>query len=213
VLKWFLVLFIIAFLILIVISPFYIYERYNAEFPIAELRFSPIGYQKHKAFLSTGDLCMTEEFIVFGDQFQLDASFIKWTSWAVLLGFESKYKLNRFSGRYQNNIEQNTKNNLSYDLSPEVWFDIFSSENVKGQAGFLVDSQYGSSVYAEIHPELTYRVYRTEDALTIKSYKELRATPINGITLIEINKACGNKSSIFDRIAKLVNKFAVKLLW
>ena len=107
-LKWITLILVVIVVVLLASAPFYIYHQFNAAAPIAKIEFSPIGEQEYTATLYSGNLCSGEDFVVYGDQLQLDASFIKWQGWAVLLGFESKYKLDRLSGRYRDITDQAT---------------------------------------------------------------------------------------------------------
>ncbi|MEH6649840.1 MAG: hypothetical protein V7707_07445 [Motiliproteus sp.] len=198
---------------LLFISPFYIYNVFNKETPIAKLEFTTTSYKNHTAYLSSGELCSTKEFKIFGDQAQIDASFIKPKGWAVAMGFESKYRLDRLSGRYTSTKEQNKMPKHSYNLSSEIFFDIFSNQKLNGESSLLIDSQYGSSIYIDIDPKLTYIIYRTEDALIAKS-KQRPSMKFgkDGVLTIEINNACGTPEGIFSMLAKEVNNIAVMFI-
>lgn len=211
-LKWITLILVVSVVALLASAPFYIYHQFNAAAPIAKIEFSPIGEQEYTATLYSGNLCSGEDFVIYGDQLQLDASFIKWQGWAVLLGFESKYKLDRLSGRYRDITEQGDKPKKYYDIAPEVWFDIFDEDKLEGQSGLFIDSQYGSSVYVDINPELTYIIYRTEDGLIAKSYDRTNAEFVDGILTIRITNPCGDQESLLSSITQKTNTMAVKLV-
>lgn len=212
VVKWVVVPSIIALLFLVLVAPFYIYDRFNLEYPIAKLEFVRLADQQYLAILRTGDFCDKESFKIYGDQWQLDASFLRWKGLAVSLGFDSKYRLDRLSGRYLTTNEQNSKPISAHDIAPKVWFDIFAGKNGMHLPQFLVDTHFGSSVYLDIDPGRRYTVYRTEDALIAKSEVRPKAQIEAGLATIEINNACLKDPQLFEWLAKEINHFALKFL-
>ena len=67
----------------------YTYDRLSAETLIAELRFDAMGERQYLAQLRTGDRCSERTFVVLGDQWRVDAQFLKWKYWALLFGLDS----------------------------------------------------------------------------------------------------------------------------
>lgn len=177
---------------LLVISPFYVYEIFNQEFPIARLEFTRAGDDAYLARLSRGDFCTWDEYLIRGDQFQVDAGFVKWKGPAVLLGFRPRYRLDRLSGRYRDVQAQNTLPASAHDLAPDMLFDFFDENTRQSTDGWLIDTTYGSSVYYNIDPLLRYTVYATEDGLLLRSADIQDFYRENGNLVIEINQACGN---------------------
>ncbi|MDX1519594.1 MAG: hypothetical protein R3318_05680 [Gammaproteobacteria bacterium] len=210
-LVFFLLPLLLAMILLLSFSSYWMYSRFNTEVPVAELTFTPFSENIYIAELRTGDFCLPEEFPVYGDQWQLDASFLKWQGPAVLLGFESLYRLERLSGRYSDINEQNTREKLSHNLKPEVWFDFFESRLLNA-AEWLVDTQYGSSVYHDIETGKKYIVYKTEDALIVKQKPRQDANRENDILTIEISHACGKEPDFADRLAARINRLALHYL-
>jgi hypothetical protein len=209
---WLLVLVVVAMLATLVAAPFYVYSRFNAEQPIAEITFRQLGDKRYLAALATGDLCSVRTFEIHGDQWQLDASFVKWRGIGTLLGLDSLYRLDRLSGRYANVAEQNAAASPAYDVAPRVLVDVFTRRGEKGLAGWLVDTHYGSSVYLDIDPARRYRVYKTEDALIARAMApETDVTTPGEVTLV-IDKACGQRAGVIGRWIAAVNTAAVSLL-
>ncbi|MDC0598543.1 hypothetical protein OAP18_01675 [Gammaproteobacteria bacterium] len=196
-------------------SPFYIYEQFNTEVPVAKLEFQQISNQEFIAKLSQGDFCEQEQFAIFGDQWRLDASFMKWKGPAVALGLESRYRLDRLEGRYRIAAEQNTSKTMAHNLAPEVWLDIFEDKEVEGEPRYLIDTTFGTSVYLDIDTQKIYTVYKTEDGLIAKA--EARPVPEyqNGLLVIEVNRGCGMAppfiTELVDNLATEVNQLALKL--
>jgi hypothetical protein len=177
---------------LLVLTPFYVYEVFNQEFPIARLEFTPMGDYEYMGRLSRGDFCTQEEYRILGDQFQVDAGFVKWKGPAVLLGFKPRYRLDRLTGRYRDTRLQNTRQGMAHDLAPDMLFDFFSENTRESSDGWLIDTSYGSSVYYAIDPSLRYTVYATEDGLILRSVGIQDIRRENGNLVIEINQGCGD---------------------
>lgn len=203
------VLFILA---LLGVSPFYIYERFNQEIPIARLQFERQGDYAFTAELTQGDLCTPRYYDITGDQFQIDAGFVKWNGLGVLLGLSPRYRLDRLSGRYSDIQLENSREHAAYDLAPEVLFDFFNENSPEGNSGWLLDTSYGSSVYLSINPALRYTVFATEDGLITRAQPRQEYTRQDGRLVIEINEACGAGDSIIDSMIVKLNNYTVSLL-
>jgi len=89
---------------------------------------------------------------------------MKMKYWSTLLKLDSRYVLERFEGRYKKNEDQNTKQNLSYDLGENTLLDRFT---LLGWNPF-VDTEYGSSVYQEITLDQVFAVYKTQTGFVIR---------------------------------------------
>src|SRR5262245_42890239 len=95
----------------------YTFHALTDESLIAELRFDETGDRQYLARLRTGDRCVERILPVFGDQWRVDAEFLKWKYWAMLFGLDSQYRLDRLEGRYRDTAEQNTAPNVAHDLA------------------------------------------------------------------------------------------------
>ena len=209
--KWLAVTCFVAIILLLIAAPFYVYEQFDSEYPVAQLEFRELAPQQFIAELRTGDFCAKKEFLILGDQWQLDASFLKWQGLAVILGFDSKYRLDRLSGRYRSIDDQNTRRILAHQLSPAVWFDLFANKETDGNSNFLVDTAFGSSVYLDINTHNIYTIYRTEDALLTKATDRPRVVYKDGPTIIHITHACADGPGVFERLARIFNRVAITL--
>ena len=92
---WLVVLFA-ALSVVLLTATVYTYDRLSAETLIAELRFDATGERQYVATLKTGDGCDERMFPVLGDQWRVDAEFLKWKYWALLFGLDSQYRLDRW---------------------------------------------------------------------------------------------------------------------
>ncbi|MBV1931274.1 MAG: hypothetical protein KUG71_06120 [Porticoccaceae bacterium] len=193
------------------LAPAYTYQRFNSEYPIATLEFTRVLDQQYVAELRAADYCDNRKFVIKGDQWQLDASFVKWTGLGVMLGFDSRYRLDRLSGRYRRVAEQNANLTLAHNISPESKFNALENSAFIKKLNPLIDTVFGSSVYLDINTDDIYNIYRTEDALIVKSIERESVVYENGVATIKINHACGEEPSMFDGLVGSVNDLLNKI--
>lgn len=189
-----------ALVLLLFGSNLYTYHRLTNESPIAELHFRKIATQQYEATIAYGDFCHPEKYTLHGDQWRLDARFLKWRPWANLLGFDSMYRIERLGGRYLDVQVENTGPHKSHSLHDEDSIDLPAVLNNYGGRFSPVDTLYGSSVYDLMQEGFLYRVYRTQSGLLVRRDKPVRPnSPGQGLT-IEISKACGGQPGWFSRL-------------
>lgn len=193
-------------------SPFWLYQQFDQETPIASLSaFAGVNsqYQINMTFLDT---CDTQVFDIDSKQAQIDASFLKWQSWLTVLGVKAIYQFDRLSARdtVLNTVDTATtsKNMMQqrYDLTPAIVLPVFKSSPLDGGSSFLVDTQYGSSVYFEIDTALVYTIYVTEDGLILKSMPKKPLVDASGALLIDIDKLCSATYSNWHKVLDWLNK-------
>jgi len=155
--------------IVLLTATVYTYARLTAETLIAELKFDATGDRQYVAYLKTGDRCDERTFPVLGDQWRVDAEFLKWKYWALLLGLDSQYRLDRLEGRYTTAAEQNTAPTLAHDLGDATAVDIVALAGGLGSWNFLLDATYGSSTYQDIDVGSVYYVYRTTTGIITRA--------------------------------------------
>jgi hypothetical protein len=200
-----------ALSIVLLTATVYTYDRLTAETVIAELRFDSVGERQYLAHLRTGDRCGERTFTVYGDQWRVDAEFLKWKYWALLFGLDSQYRLDRLEGRYRSAAEQNSAQNLAHDLGARTAVDVVTLAESLGSWNFLLDATYGSSTYQDIDVDNVYYVYRTTTGI-ITRHQRRPATPPPGEALsVTIDGACG-KPSTWQRFAEWTDGHVVAAL-
>ena len=195
-----------AFLLLLA-SNYHTFHRLTDEEPIAELAFTRVGQQAYEAVLRHGDFCQSQNFQLYGDQWRLDAEFLKWRPWANLLGFDSMYRIERLGSRYVDVRHENSAQHVAYELRPDVPVDLTAI--IARYHGFFtpVDTLYGSSVYAGMEEGAVYLVYRGQSGLFVrKSGSHVPGDATSGLT-IEINAACADKPGFAGRFGAFVDGF------
>lgn len=185
----------------------YTFHRLTGEALIAELRFMPVAEDRYTARLLTGNGCDERTFSIYGDQWRLDAQFLKWKYWTVLLGLTSQYRLDRIEGRYRDVGEQNAQPTMAYDLKPDTALDVISVADALGPLNFLIDAQYGSSTYQQIDPARVFLVYRTTTGIITRSEPAgtLRGdAPADGLP-IDVRSGCAGRPGVWERTARWVD--------
>jgi hypothetical protein len=189
----------------------YTYHRLTAETVIAEITFDQLDGQHYVAHLATGDLCQTQEYPLYGDQWRVDAAFIKWKYWANLLGLDAYYRLERLQGRYREIADENLKPHTAHSLAAATVFDLAGLSRSLGSLNFLLDAEYGSSTYQDIRTDMSYRVYRTQTGIITRMKPRSGATMAGGQLTIEIDKACAAEPGAWHSGSQWLNQQLLKV--
>jgi hypothetical protein len=207
---WVVVLFATLSIVLLT-ATIYTYDRLTGETLIAELRFDATGDRQYVAHLRTGDGCEDRAFPLYGDQWRVDAEFLKWKYWALLLGLDSQYRLDRLEGRYRSVADQNSQPNVSHALSERTAVDVVSLAESLGSWNFLLDATYGSSTYQDIDVDNVYYVYRTTTGI-ITRHEPRPAQPAGGVPFnVTIDGSC-NDPSMWQRFTEWTDDNVVAAL-
>ena len=185
--------------LLLVTAWLHTWNSLTRESLIAELRFEPVAERHYRALLATGDRCDVRPFEIHGDQWRVDARFIKWKYWANLLGLDAMYRLDRLEGRYSDVREQNLRHKVSHDIAEDSAIDMVDVAEGLGRLNFLFDASYGSSTYHYIDTTRVYQVYRTQTGIITRSEPVLTRADNGDILSIEINLACDHDPGIWRR--------------
>jgi hypothetical protein len=189
----------------------YTYHRLTDETVIAEITFDQVDGQHYLAQLATGDLCQTQEYQLYGDQWRVDAAFIKWKYWANLLGLDAYYRLERLQGRYREITDENLKPHMAHGLADPTVFDLAGLSRSLGRLNFLLDAEYGSSTYQDVRTDMRYRVYRTQTGIITRMKPRSGAKITAGQLTIEINKACAVEPGSWQSSSQWLNHQILKI--
>ena len=137
------------------------YSSLTEEEVIATIKFNHVDNKEYAyiAHLYDNNGSKIDDYEVFGDQWRMDAGFIKMVYWVNVFGIDSKYTLNRFEGRYKNIEHENNNKHKAYQLESHRIIDTFS---------FFVDTNYGSSVYKDIELNTEYTVLKSQTGLMVR---------------------------------------------
>ena len=176
------------------------YSTFSEETVIAELTFKARSDGGYDARLSTGDLCSDNVYVISGDQWRIDAQFVKWKYWVNLLGLDGNYRLDRLEGRYKTAAAENSGVSSAHDLSVDGAVDFARLAEWLGMLNPLFDAAYGSSTYHSIDTDRLYRVYKTQAGIITRSEPALTPVLVGDFLDIEINKACGRGPSTLSQL-------------
>jgi hypothetical protein len=141
-----------------------------------------------------------------GEQWRIDAQFLKWHYWATLLGLESQYRLERLEGRYRDVADQNSKPLLAHALAPPAAIDIGGLSGRLGRLNFLADATYGSSTYHDIDTASRYLVYKSPTGIFTRSGPRTSAQRGGEPLAVDVRRGCGESPGLLARAAALINR-------
>lgn len=190
----------------------YTYSVLTDEALVAELRFTALGPQRFEAQLTTDDGCTHRAFELFGDQWRLDARFLKWHGWANLLGFDAYYRLSRIEGRYSDVSQQNAQLNVAYPLADEPALDIVDLAAGMGRWNVFVDSTYGSSTFQNVDTASIHRVYRTQTGLIARREALPPPRRPSESIQVEVLNACGREPGLWQRFTTWADRGVGRVL-
>jgi hypothetical protein len=143
------------------------------ESKVAEVSFQGIGPQHFGTTLKLENRIQILD--LRGDDWQMDARVLKWRGMAVLLGFDTLYRLDRLSGRYRDIDQEKTAPRTVYSLSEGRGLDLWLIAKKYKRWIPWVDALYGSATYMPMVDGASYTVF--------VSFTGLLARPNNDIAL------------------------------
>ena len=176
----------------LVVSNLHTFYRLTDEAPIAKLRFVQLAPQTFAVELKTGDFCDTQHYELYGDEWRVDARFLKWKPVANLFGFDAMYRLERLSGRYLDINDENRQRHQAYEIGARPDIDLFQYVKKDWKYWTPVDTSFGSSVYESIDTAYEYTVYRSQSGLLVRKQILTPARYEDGALVIHIEKDCVN---------------------
>jgi len=150
----------------------YSYHRISQEQDVAEIVFRQLQPQHYSATIYSGDEYQKAEYIIQGDEWQLDARIIKWKLPVYFAGMGSLYRLERISGRYRDVEEEKTENRTVYSLSENRGMDIWSiTKNYPSWVPW-VDAYYGSATYLPMRDGARFKITLSQTGLLARPVNE-----------------------------------------
>jgi hypothetical protein len=192
-----LTLIVLSFLVL---GNLYTYKRLTAEKPIAQLSFKPVNLQEFDASLRLGNFCEENVYRIYGDEWRIDAEFLKWKSWATLFGLKAMYRIDRLSGRYISTDDENTKQHSAHELKTSSTLDLSKLAEYYNNNFPPVDTIYGSSAYEKMQANTLFTVFVTQSGILIREQELSTASQKNNCVI--------GKSKWKETIVKLDQKLA-----
>jgi hypothetical protein len=158
------------------------YHRLTYERPVAQIEIHQVGPQLFNAIVTEPPTPENpegsrHEFPVHGDEWRLEARVLKWKPWANVLGLDSQYRLDRFSGRYTETQQELTAERSAYDIRPtrHSGIDLWPLAREYSRYAPLVDTLYGSGAYMPMADGARYEVRITQNGLLARATNEAGA--------------------------------------
>jgi len=167
-----LVLLVLAVALIALATNLYTYHRISHEQDVAEIIFIQSGHQLYSATIYYKDESQSAEYIIRGDEWQLDARIIKWKPPLYLAGLDSLYRLERISGRYRDVEEEKTENRTVYSLAENKGLDIWSITKIYPSWVPWVDAYYGSATYLPMKDGARFKITLSQTGFLARPVNE-----------------------------------------
>jgi len=123
------------------------YQRLTYEKPIVSLAFKQLGPQQYRVTLEQMDSNQHNDFILNGNEWQLDARILRWEPVMQILGFNTIYRLERLNGRYSKIDQELSQPRTVYSLTEEQGLDLWSLAREYQDWMKWLDAYYGNATY------------------------------------------------------------------
>lgn len=165
-------LLVLAIVLIALSMNLHTYRRLSHEQDVAEIVFRQIAPRQYSATIYFEDDNQIAEYILMGEEWQLDARIIKWDIPMNLAGLDSLYRLERISGRYHDIEEERTGNRTVYSLAENKGLDVWSI--TKSYPSWLpwIDAYYGTATYLPMSDKAQFKITLSQTGLL--------ARPVNG---------------------------------
>jgi hypothetical protein len=107
-----------------------------------------------------------------GDEWQIDARVLKWRGIGTILGFDTVYRLERLSGRYEDSSQDMTALRTVYPLWHSGRVDLWTLIRRYHDYVPLADALYGSAAYVPMADGAKYVVKVSASGLTVRPENE-----------------------------------------
>ncbi len=161
----------VGLLLLAAAANLYSYHRLTEEIIVADIKITQKAQNSYEMLLKeTGKKPIN--FMIKGDEWQLDARFLRWKSWATVLGKDPLFRLERLSGRYGDIEQARVAQRSIYAINPQPGLDVWSYGRKYAEWLPFIDTYFGSSVYMPLTADAQYQVTATDSGLIVRAKNE-----------------------------------------
>ncbi|MFT5504089.1 MAG: hypothetical protein ACI845_001251 [Gammaproteobacteria bacterium] len=169
---------------LLLLSNLYLYNRLTFERPIAVVELVKKERQEFTLVfygVEDGQEHFSEQFLIEGDEWQIDARIIKWHNWANLIGMNSLYHLDRVSGRFRNIEQANQNKHTAYSLFEHSrGLDVWKLKSVFSEHLPFMDAYYGQSIYLPMADKAKFEVSILQTGLIARPINDEARAVLSG---------------------------------
>lgn len=148
------------------------YDRLTQERDVLDIRFVQEDRQLYTAIIEYADSPVVERYRLLGDEWQVDARMLKWQGPGTLAGLDSRYRLERLSGRYRDLEEEREAPRSVHALGGERGVDVWALIREHDRYIPWVDAVYGSATYLPMDDGAHYRVRVSQTGLLARPMDE-----------------------------------------
>lgn len=153
---------------------FHTYHRLTYEKPLLTLTFTAQGPQRFHVRLEYLDTdpampAPQAEFLLAGDEWQVDARILRWKPALQLLGLNAHYRLERLSGRYRSINDETSRPRSVYALADDRGLDIWALGQQLQLWVDWIDAYYGSAAYLPMADGAEYTLVITQSGLLARA--------------------------------------------
>lgn len=136
--------------------------------PIASVEFEQLEPKMYIAKIALYENGVLREFLLRGDQWQVDARILRWKGLAQAIGVKPGFRLERISGRYAAVSEELRERRTVYSLIEEDdgVFDLWGLARTYKDRMPMVDAVYGSAVFLPMVDEGVFELRLGATGLT-----------------------------------------------
>lgn len=147
------------------------YQVLTSEQPVARILVSRLDTQLWQVQIQSTDEDVTAE--IAGDEWQIDARVLRWPASWQALGFKTRYRLDRISGRYRDVSQEVSRPRTAVELGREPFAeDIWNRLAEFSSTMEWLDAAYGSSAYHPLRDGAVYDVSLTNAGLISRPVNE-----------------------------------------
>lgn len=132
--------------------------RLTSDVPVAQVELRQTAQQQFTATTSS-PRGGTREYVLTGDQWQIDARIVRWRLPALMAGVPALYRLDRLSGRYEDVAQERTAQRSAYSLDDWDVPDLGQLKRRFPNWLPFVDVVFGSGAFMPMFDGARYRVY------------------------------------------------------
>lgn len=134
------------------------YRQVLTDKPIATISFERLSPQHYRAIL-VDNAGRERRFDIAGDQWQLDARIIRWTSFIAGLGVKPAYKLDRLGGRYLSLDKERQSERSLHSLAETNAVGVDLWPLLQSASHWLpIEAQYGSATFLPMDDGALYGI-------------------------------------------------------
>lgn len=155
------------------------YQRLVSEERVGVLKLKRVAYHLFDGVFTNASGENTD-FVLRGDEWQVDAKVLKWPGLAVLAGFSTGYRLDRISGRYVNIDDERKLPRTVYAFYPQEELDLWDFIDRHREWIPWVDAFYGSATFLPMADGAEYEINITSSGLMARPLNDTARTAVSG---------------------------------